>query len=74
MAKREAEKWTWDTELLAVNAEVTHMLLQSFVRANSKPGTNPGKPLRIPRPSDRQEPEPATRVDGAGLMAWLAGG
>ena len=60
VTKREARRWTQDTELAALQVEVTHALLRAFVQANSKSGTRMD-PLTIPRPYKSDDP---VRVSG----------
>lgn len=52
--------WSEDRELLAVNIEVLDSLRRAFLMANSKKGTKPPEPVRIPRPWQKQE-RPAGR-------------
>jgi len=52
--------WSEERELLAVNIEVLDSLRRAFLMANSKKGTKPPEPVRIPRPWQKQE-RPAGR-------------
>jgi hypothetical protein len=44
--------WDDETELAAVQVELTHSLLRTLIAVNSKKGAQLPDPLRIPRPWD----------------------
>ena len=72
VGQRERDRWTQDTELAAQQVEVTHSLLRAFVQANSKKGSKPMEPLRIPRPHD--DDQKPVKMTGHEAAAWMAGG
>ena len=72
VTERDRDRWTQDTELAAIQVEVTHSLLRAFVQANAKKGSQKMEPLRIPRPHDA-EAKPV-KLSGPEVAAWMAGG
>ena len=73
VSERDAQRWTWDTELAAVNAELTHRLLAAYVKVNSRHGAAM-EPLHITRPHERDGARQQETVTGDELMTWLGGG
>lgn len=74
VGERDRDRWTWETELAAVNAEVTHALYAAFVAVHARKGSPPVEPLRIERPGRRDADEPQGKtVSGDELMHWLGG-
>jgi IS30 family transposase len=47
------ERWSPELELAALQTELAHAQLLSYLRVHSKRGTTLPKPLRIPRPHER---------------------
>lgn len=54
--------WTTDNELQAATVEMLDSFMRVFIQANSKPGGQKQKPLRIPRPWDKSEKEQVRRT------------
>jgi hypothetical protein len=50
IAQRARKEDVWAKEMLAVIAELTHAVWRLLVEVNSKKGSVPPKPLKIPRP------------------------
>jgi len=57
------EWWPWgfNEELLASLIEQVDLSNRLYVQAHSKPGTQPPRPVQIPRPYDRVEQKPRQR-------------
>jgi hypothetical protein len=65
--------WTVEAELLATLCEVAHGHASMFLVANSKKGTEPPRPLRIPRPSDPAEETGSRHATKDEVRAFFAG-
>jgi hypothetical protein len=62
LADRERTEALWTLEVRALTAEMVHSLWRLTVQVNSKKGSRPPRPLRLPRPWKSQEPaRPAGR-------------
>jgi hypothetical protein len=70
LAQRERTAALWALEVQAVTAEMVHALWRLTVQLNSKKGSRPPPPLRLPRPWRADTPSaPRRRVTMAQLMA-----
>lgn len=65
--------WDNKTELLATIAELVDQHSRMFFIANSKKGTHPPKPIKIPRPGQRQEGRKTMDSVQAMNTIWAAG-
>ena len=66
-AIRRSSQWTTDRELLASILEMLHMQYLAFAKANG--AKKVGKPLRVPRPSDKPKGPMSPRDFALKLMS-----
>lgn len=60
--RKNRSSWTTDNELSAIQIEVTDALLRAFIMANSKPSSQKPKPIKIPRPYEKDKKESRTTL------------
>ena len=72
LAERARTEEVWSMELQALTAELVHAHWRLAVQANSKKGTRPPPPLRVPRPWRDGQPKPrSVRLSAAELITRM---
>ena len=68
--------WTNETELAAMQVELTHLLLRTTIAINSKKGAQLPEALRIPRPwgTHKAEKRGTTMAELRGILKQVKGG
>ena len=68
--------WTNETELAAMQVELTHSLLRTTIAINSKKGAQLPDPLRIPRPwgTHKAEKRGTSMGELLGILKQAKGG